>query len=168
MKDSNQTMAKRPLQSRWRGGPINMGTARTTVTIPLTIPQCCTHQPGVKCVQANTCPCQAANRPCKSSLPSENCRNRGPTWASTAPRLTPNMSETIEESQEAAPIICQAIEPVVFHQDTPAFSLSVLSRETYWPALPMRADTAHTTTVITEAASPNAAVTAAVRISNIN
>ena len=78
------------------------------------------------------------------------------------------MSETIEESQEAAPIICQAIEPVVFHQDTPAFSLSVLSRETYWPALPMRADTAHTTTVITEAASPNAAVTAAVRSSNIN
>ena len=128
MKDSNQTMAKRPLQSRWRGGPINMGTARTTVTIPLTITQCCTHQPGVKCMNSIACPCWAANLPCTSGWPSINCRNLGPSRAPNATRLTANASKNNKESQEAAPTLCHATPPVVFYQGALALSTSVLLR----------------------------------------
>ena len=32
-----------------------MGPAATAKYVPLTIPQCCAHRPGAKCVQANAC-----------------------------------------------------------------------------------------------------------------
>ena len=46
-----------------------------------------------------------------------------------------NVSHTIEESQEDAPTLFQAISPVVFHQDAPAFSPSVLTRVSECPTL---------------------------------
>ena len=49
-----------------------MGTAATAGILPLTTPQSCTYRPGIKCVQANACPCQAANCPFTSGLSSEN------------------------------------------------------------------------------------------------
>ena len=158
----NRTMAERCLQIRLQGGARNMGPSVTSVPVPLMTPQCCTHRLSVKCVQANACPCQTANRPCMSSCPSENCRNRGSTWGPTAPRLTTNVSETIEEAQEAAPIICQAINPVIFHQDAPSFLTSVLLRGDKWPALPARADTSHTAPALTMTAAPKPAAPAAV------
>ena len=83
-------------------------------------------------------------------------------WGPTAPRLTTNVSDTIKEAQEAAPIICQAIEPFFFHQDAPAFSPIVLLRGDKWPALPARADTAHAAPELTETAAFDPAAPAAV------
>ena len=81
-------MDKRRLQRRLRGGRgRNAGPVATSGPAHLTITQCCMHRLGVKCVQANACPCWYANRPCMSGLPSENCRNQGPTQTPTAPRL---------------------------------------------------------------------------------
>ena len=103
------------------GVPRNMGPAVTASPVPLTTPHCCTHRPGVKCVQANAYLCRSKNCPYASGCPSENFRNRGLTRAPTAPRLITNVSENIKESQEATPTLCQAILPVVLHQDAPAF-----------------------------------------------
>ena len=71
-------MAKRRLQRSQRGAPRNMGPTATAGHVPLKTPQWCMHQPGAKCVQANTFPCRAANFPCMSGWPSYNCRNPGP------------------------------------------------------------------------------------------
>ena len=79
-----------------------------------------------------------------------------------------NMRETTEESQEAALNLCQAIEPVVFHQDALAFSPSILPRGDKWPALPARANTAHAAPDLTETAAPDPATPAAVRIGERN
>ena len=157
-------MAERRLQ----GAPRNTGPAAAAGPMPLTIPQCCTHRPGVKCVQTNACPCRAANRPYTSGCPSENCRNRGPTRAPTAPRRTTNVSQTTEEAQEAAPTLCQAITPVVLHPDAPALSSSVLTRGAEWPALPAHADTAHAAPALTETATPDPATPAAIGSGKIN
>ena len=164
----NQMMADRCLWSRRQGPPRNMGPAATARPVTLTTPQCCMHRPVMKCVQANTCPCRAANCPCTSGWPLENFRNWGPTWGPTVPRLTTNMRKTIEDTQEAAPIICQAIDPVFFHQDAPAFSPSVLPRGDKWPALRARTNTAHTAPYITKTATPNTAAPAAVVSGNKN
>ena len=51
------------------------------------------------------------NRPCTSGFPSENLLNRARTHAPTAPRLTSNVSENIEDAQEAAPNLCQVTPP---------------------------------------------------------
>ena len=69
-------MDERHLRRRLREVPRNVGHSTTAGSVPLTITQCCTHRQGVKCVKANTCLCQATNRPCTSSFPSENRRNR--------------------------------------------------------------------------------------------
>ena len=126
-----------------RGAPRNMGTAVTPGPVPLTTPQCCTQRPGVKFVQANVCPCQAANIPCTSGCPSENFRNRGPTQAPTTPRLTTNVIKTITEDQEAAPTIFHATPPRSFSTNThwrshPASSQEETSGLTYRraPTLP--------------------------------
>ena len=95
-------MDKCRMQIRQQAPPRNMGTAMTSGPVPLTTPKCCTHRPGMRCVQSNACPCQAANCPCTRGYPSDNCRNQGPTQGPTEPRLTTNVSETIEDSQEAA------------------------------------------------------------------
>ena len=149
-------MSKRRLQSRLQGIQRNKVPVINAGPVSFTTTQCCMHRPRVKCVQANACPCRAAICPCKSGCPSGNCRNRGPTRAPTAPRLTTNVSETIEEAQEAAPIIYQAIDLVVFHQDVPAFSPSILPRGDDWPGLPVRADTAYAAPALTNTAAPAA------------
>ena len=107
-------MVERRQQIRLQGAPRNMGPAVTAGSVPLTRTQCCMHRPGVKCMQANGCPCQAANRPCTSGCPSENCHNQGPTRLPTAPTLTTNVIESVEESQEAVPTICHATPPGCF------------------------------------------------------
>ena len=97
-----------------------------------------------------------------SGCPSDNYRNRGPTQDPTAPRITNNVRQNIEETQEAAPTLCQAIVMVVVHPDAPVLSPSVLMIGDEWPALPARADTAHTEPALTETATPNPATPAAV------
>ena len=151
----NWTVAERRLQSRHRGAPRNMGRVVNAGPVPLSTPQCCTHHLGVKYVQANACPFWAANRPCTSGYPLDNCRNQVPTQGPTAPRLTTNVSETIEEDQESGPTLCQAIKPVIFHQDAPAFSPRILPRGDDWPSLLARANTAHTAPALTKTAAPN-------------
>ena len=74
-----RTMAERCLRHRLQGITSNAGPSVTAGPVPLTTTQCCMHRPGVKCVQANTCLCRAANCPCMSGRPSEICRNQGPT-----------------------------------------------------------------------------------------
>ena len=86
----------------------------------------------------------------------------------TVPSRTNNVIETIKESLEAIPIIYQAIELVVFHQDAPAFSPSVLPRGDEWPALPACADTAHAAPALTETAASDPVAPAAVRSGKIN
>ena len=108
-------------------------------------------------MQANTCPFLAVNSPCTSGCPSDNFCNRGPTRVPTAPSITTNVSQTIDESQEAAPIIFWAIKPVIFHQYSPTFSPSVLQIGDKWPALPACADTAHVAPTLTETSAPNPA-----------
>ena len=71
------------------------------------------------------------------------------------------MIETIEEAQEASPIIYQAIALVIFHPDAPSFSPSVLPREDEWPALPVCADTAHAAPALTKTDAPEPATLAA-------
>ena len=68
------------------------------------------------------------------------------------------MVQTIEDAQEGAPTICQAIAPVVFHPDAPAFSPSVFTIGVEWPALTTRADTAHADTVLTKTVAPDPAI----------
>ena len=155
-------MAKRGLQLSQLASPRNMGPAVTAGPVPLTTPQCCTHRAGVKFVQAKACPCQSTNRPWTSGWPSDNFRNQGPTRAPTAPRFTTNVSKTIEEAQEAAPTLCQAITLVLFHQDAPELSPSVLPRGDDWPALTESADTAHASPALTETDNPDPATPAAV------
>ena len=72
------------------------------------------------------------------------------------------MRETIEEAQEAAPILCQDIARVFFHLDAPSFSHNVLPRGNEWPALPARSDTAHAALALTETDAPKPATPAAV------
>ena len=146
-------MAKRRLRRCQKGPPRNTGTAATARPLPLTTPQCSTHWTVLKCVQANACPCRAANRPCTGVFPSDNCRNHGLTRGPTAPRLTNNASETIAEAQEATPTLCQAIDPFVFYPDAPAFLPSVLLRGDDWLALPARVNTTHATPALTDTAA---------------
>ena len=79
--------------------PRNTGTEKTASPVPFTTPQLCTHRPGMKCVQANSCLFRAANHPCMNGCPSEKCHNRGPTQDPTSPRITTNVGQTIEEDQ---------------------------------------------------------------------
>ena len=134
----------------------------TAGPVPITTPQCCTHQQDVKCVQANSCTCEADNRLCTSVFPSGNCRNWGPTRAPTAPTIMSNVSGNIEEAQEAAQTLCHATPPSCFHQDSPAFSPRFLLRGYEWPALPARSDTAHAVPALTETAALDPAAPAAV------
>ena len=120
------------------------------------------HQAGVKYVQANACPCRSANRPYTSGCPSDKCRNQGPTWVPNVTRITTNVSETIKESQEADPTICQAINPDVFHKDIPAFSPSLSPRGDEWPALLACNHTDHAAPSLTKTAAPDPAAPAAV------
>ena len=163
-----RTMAEHRLRRRLLERPRNAGPSNTNGPVPISIPQCCAYRPGVKCVQANSCPCPAANFPCTSSSPSENCRNWGPTRAPTALRLKTNASQNIEEAQEAAPILCQAIPPVVFHPDALAFSPRILTRGSDWPALPACANTDHADQAITNTSNPDTATLAAGRSGKIN
>ena len=121
-------MAKRRQQSRLCGTPRNTGPVITAGPVPPSTPKFCTHRPGIKCVQANVYPCRSNNHPCTSGCPSENCQNRGPKRAPTTPRVATKVSKSIKEAQETAPTFFNAILPVVFHQDTPAFSTSVILR----------------------------------------
>ena len=114
-------------------------------------------------MQANTCPCQAANCPGTSGFPSENYYKQGPTLAPTEPRLITNVIQNIEEAQETAPNLCQATPAVVFHPDTPSFSPRVLTRGFEWTVLPARAETAHTEPALTETAAPDPDTPSAVR-----
>ena len=78
------------------------------------------------------------------------------------------MSQTIEEAQEAVPNLCQAISPIVFLQDEPAFSPRVLTRGADWPALLAHANTAHAAPALTNTSAPNPAILAAVGDGKIN
>ena len=73
------------------------------------------------------------------------------------------MRKNIKEDREAAPTLCNAISPVVFHQDSLAFSTSVLLRGDKWPALLARANTAHAAPSLTETAAPDLAALADIR-----
>ena len=156
-------MAKLRLQHRLRGVPSNTGPAATTGPVPLTIPQCCMHRPGVKCVQANTCPCRSANFTCTSGRPSENCRNRGPTRAPTAPTLMIKVRKNTKGDQEATLTLCHAPPLTIFHQDAPAFSTIVLPRGDEGHDLLARADTTHAALALTETTAPDLSALAAVR-----
>ena len=72
------------------------------------------------------------------------------------------MSQNIEEAQESASTLCQAIPPVVFHPDAPAFSPIILTRGSEWSSLPVHANTAHAYPALTKTAAPNPATPAAV------
>ena len=81
------------------------------------------------------------------------------------------MIETIEEAQDAAPTLYQAIALVIFHQDASAFLPSVLPGGEEWPAflmLPDTAHTAHTAPELTDTAAPDPATPVAGRSSKIN
>ena len=122
----------------------------------------------MKCVQANTFPLRASNFTCTSGCSSENYRNRGPTQAPNAPRLTTNVSQAIEEAQESAPTLCQTNPLVVFQPVAPASSPSFLTRRAKCTDLPARANTIHEHPVLTETAAPVLAKLAAVRSGKIN
>ena len=122
----------------------------------------------MKYVQANACPCRSANRPYTSGCPSDKCRNQGPTWVPNVTRITTNVSETIKESQEADPTICQAINPDVFHKDIPAFSPSLSPRGDEWPALLACNHTDHAAPSLTKTAAPDPAAPAAVESGKSN
>ena len=154
-------MAERRQRIRLWGDPRNTGPAVTARPVYLIISQWCTRRPGVKCVQSNACPCRAANHPCTSGYPSENCRNRGPTQDPTEPRLTTNMSKNIDEAQEAASTLCCATPLFIYHQDAPKLSPWVLLRGENWPTLPTRVDTAYTALALTNTAALNPASPAA-------
>ena len=155
-------MAECSLRSRLWGAPRSTGLDVTAGPVPLTTSHGYTHWMGMKCVQANSCPCWAANFPCTSGCPSENFCNQGPTRAPTAPRRTTNVRENIEEDQESALTLYHVIPPVVLHQDAPEFWPSVLPRGDEWPALLAHANTAHTAPSITETATPDPDTPAAV------
>ena len=84
----------------------------------------------------------------------------GPTQASTAPRLTANASQNIEGGQEDSLILCQTTAPVVFHQDTLALSLNVLTIGSKWTTLWDRFNTTHAAKALTKTATPNTATPA--------
>ena len=78
-------------------GPQERGALREFRNCTPHNTQFCTHRPGVMCVQANTCPCQANNCLCTSGFPSEIVATRalrGPllhqvsrtTWVKTSRR----------------------------------------------------------------------------------
>ena len=58
--------------------------------------------------------------------------------------------------------------PVVFHQDAPALSPSVLPRGDEWPALPARANTAHAAPALTETSTPDPSALATTESGKIN
>ena len=68
-------MAKRRLRRRIQEACRNTGHVLNIGPVPLTIPQCYTHCPGLNCLQTNACLFQAANFPCRSGCTLENCRN---------------------------------------------------------------------------------------------
>ena len=121
----------------------------------------------MKCVHANAYPCWAANCPFMSGCSSDYFCNQGPTRAPTAPKIMTNMRNTIEEAQEATPILCQAISPVVFHPDTPEFSPRVLLRRDKWPDLPVRTDTTNAALALTKTAASDPNTPAAVGIRKV-
>ena len=135
----------------------------TSGPVPLTTPQCCTHCPGVKCVQANACPCRDANCPYTSSCPSDNFHNRGPTRAPTAPTLMIKVRKNTKGDQEATLTLCHAPPLTIFHQDAPAFSTIVLPRGDEGHDLLARADTTHAALALTETTAPDLSALAAVR-----
>ena len=93
----------------------------------------------------------------------DNSGNQGPTWGPTAPRLTTNMRKTVEEDQEAALNLYQAIYLVIFHQDAPAFSFRAPLRGDGCPVLPARYDTTHVAPALSETAAPDPATLKDVR-----
>ena len=131
--------------------------------LPLTTPQCCTHWLGMKFVQANACPYRSANCLYTIGCPSDNCYNQGLTQVPTVSRLTTNVIKTIEEAQKFALTLCHAFSPVVFHQEVPAFSTSVLPRGDEWPASPLHSNTDHEAPAITKTVTPDPATPAAIR-----
>ena len=161
-------MAERRMWRSQRGEPRNMGPTAIARPVTLTTPHWCMHWPVVKCVQTNACPFRSANLSCTSVFPSDNCCNQGPTRSSTVPRITTNVRETIKESQDSAPILCQAIALFVFRPDTPAFSTSVLPRGDKWPTITARADTSHSAPVLTETSATNSVTQADIGRSKIN
>ena len=60
---------------------------------------------------------------------------RGRPRACTAQRFTTNVSETIAEATDAAPILCQVARQVVFHPDEPEFTPPVPTDGARWTAL---------------------------------
>ena len=103
-----------------------------------------------------------------SGCPSENCHNRGLTWAPTVTSPTTNVSQNIEEDQEAALTLCQATPSVVFHPDARTFSPIFLKRGSEWPALPARTDTSLAPPALTGTAAPDTATPAVVGSGKIN
>ena len=88
--------------------------------------------------------------------------------APTAPSLTTNVIENTEEAQEAVPTLYQAIPQVVFQQDSPAFSPSVLLKEDKWPVLLVRADTANAAPEPTKTNFPDPVAPASIGIEEKN
>ena len=101
-------------------------------------------------------------------LPIGNFSQPGPYTAPSAPTLTTNVIQTIEGAQEVSPTIRQSISLVVFHQDVPVFSPSILTRGSDWPALPACANTDHADQAITNTSNPDTATLAAGRSGKIN
>ena len=101
-------------------------------------------------------------------LPSGKLSQPVPMWASTAPRLTTNVIQNIDEDQGAARTLCHDTPPFVFHPYEPAFSPRFLTRGAEWPVLLARADTAHATQALTDTDNPNPDTPATIRIGKIN
>ena len=127
-----RTMAERRLWD-W---PRKAGASGTAISLPLTIFQCCTNHPGVKCVQAQAFLFRAVNSLFKSALPLEEKCNKVPTWTSppgemrqarTDLRVTTNVNQNIKEDHQSASIFFQAIPSVVFQPNIPEFSPNVLT-----------------------------------------
>ena len=78
------------------------------------------------------------------------------------------MSQNIEEAQEAAPTLCQAIPPVIFHPDAPVLSPSVLARGSDGAALPARANTDQASPALTDTAALKPATSTAIGRNKIN
>ena len=79
-----------------------------------------------------------------------------------------NMSENTEEAHEASPTLWHTTPMVVFHQDAPEFSPSVLPRGDEWPDLLAHADTDHRSLALTKTATPDPATSEAIGSSKIN
>ena len=110
-------------EHRLQESPKKMGPSGTGPQ-PLEIRWRYTHQPGVKCVWVQVCPCRASNRYCMSVFPLGDFRNKGHTRypppgvrkrSPTAPRRMTNMNRNIKEASNYAPILCQSIPRIITH-----------------------------------------------------